>query len=205
MAVTAKLYGNGIVKAYNKEIDFDSDTIKVALVASTYTPNQDTHKDWSAPTWVASTAYSVGDLVIPTTPNGHIYKATVAGTSGSTEPTWPTDGTTVTDGSVTWEDQGTIHVEYDEVSGTGYTAGGETLTTATVSYDAATNVIKLDGDDVSWANSTITAQYAVIYDDTPTATKPLIAYVDFGQDESSSDGTFKVTWDADGMATVTVS
>jgi len=54
--------------------------------------------------WAANTAYSVGDIVRPTTPNGYKYKCTVAGTSGATEPTWPTSpAATVTDGSVTWE------------------------------------------------------------------------------------------------------
>ncbi|RLJ04402.1 MAG: hypothetical protein DRP18_04760, partial [Candidatus Aenigmatarchaeota archaeon] len=54
--------------------------------------------------WSASTAYSVGDYVRPTSANGYNYECTVAGTSGGSEPTWPTTlGETVTDGSVTWE------------------------------------------------------------------------------------------------------
>ena len=39
----SKLYGNFLAKALNKEVDWDSDTIKVALLTSAYTPNQDTH------------------------------------------------------------------------------------------------------------------------------------------------------------------
>lgn len=38
--------------------------------------------------WEASTAYSLGDSIIPTTPNGYRYECTVAGTSGGSEPTW---------------------------------------------------------------------------------------------------------------------
>lgn len=54
--------------------------------------------------WDASTAYSLGDIVIPTTPNGFKYKVTTAGTSNSSEPTWPTTiGQTVTDNTVVWE------------------------------------------------------------------------------------------------------
>lgn len=57
--------------------------------------------------WAASTAYALGVYVRPTTPNGHIYKATVAGTSGTVQPTWPlTAGATVTDGTVTWTEAG---------------------------------------------------------------------------------------------------
>jgi len=55
--------------------------------------------------WAGSTAYSVGDIRRATTllPTGLVFKCTVAGTSGSSEPAWPTDvnGTT-TDGGVTW-------------------------------------------------------------------------------------------------------
>ncbi len=60
------------------------------------------------PNWAASTAYSVGQTISPPSANGHIYQCTVAGTSGATQPgTWPTDGSTFTDGGVTWQDMGT--------------------------------------------------------------------------------------------------
>jgi hypothetical protein len=53
--------------------------------------------------WAASTAYSEDDYVIPTTPNGYYYRCITAGTSGSSEPIWPTTlGETVSDGTVTW-------------------------------------------------------------------------------------------------------
>lgn len=53
--------------------------------------------------WASSTAYSVGDWVKPTTPNGCKYKCTTAGTSGGTEPTWPTtEFETVSDNTVVW-------------------------------------------------------------------------------------------------------
>lgn len=95
----------------------------------------------------------------------------------------------------------------NEVTGTGYTAGGATLGTPTMTYTAGTNVLMFDGVDVSWASSTITARYAVIYDSSPgtDATRPLIAYVDFGADVSSTAATFSITWDAAGIATITVS
>jgi hypothetical protein len=60
-------------------------------------------KEATATTWTASTAYLVGDVVKPTTPNGFIYECTTAGTSGGTQPTWATTaGATVNDGTAQW-------------------------------------------------------------------------------------------------------
>ena len=82
-----------------------------------------------APTWQPSTSYSVGQYVIPTTYNSsgpkRLYRCTTAGTSGSSEPTWPTtDGGTVSDGTVEWtEATPTLDTGADlppEVSGGGY-------------------------------------------------------------------------------------
>jgi hypothetical protein len=91
-----------------------------------------------------------------------------------------------------------------EVSGTGYTATGNTLGTKTAA--TATTVATFDAADTSWAASTITARYAVVYDSTPAsdATRPLICYIDFGADVISSGGTFTITFDALGIWTMTV-
>ena len=88
MAVTAFFYGNAFVSAFDKKIDFNSDTIKVALCTSTYTPNQDTHDYFN-------------DIT-------------------------------------------------NEVTGTGYTAGGATLGSPSITYTGGTNTLMLDGADVSW-------------------------------------------------------
>src|SRR4051812_35221214 len=71
-------------------------------------------------------------------------------------------------------------VTSEVANGNGYTTGGVTLTTVTVTYDASSNTLKFDADDPTWATATITARYCVFYDDTPAtaATKPLICYVD---------------------------
>lgn len=53
------------------------------------------------PAWGASTVYAINDQVRPTVNNGYYYTAQTAGTSGATQPTWPTSGT-VKDGTVTW-------------------------------------------------------------------------------------------------------
>lgn len=58
-------------------------------------------------TWIASTAYTVGNRVRAVADNSRVVECTIAGTSDmTTEPTWPTDGTTVADNTVTWVDCG---------------------------------------------------------------------------------------------------
>ena len=71
--------------------------------AWTTTPGDTVDDDNGIAAWAASTSYSVGDAVVPTTANGYWYECTTAGTSDSTEPTWSTTpGDTITDGSVVW-------------------------------------------------------------------------------------------------------
>lgn len=61
----------------------------------------------SAPKWIAATVYALRyAFVVPVSRNGHRYAVEFGGTSGGTEPTWPTTGGTVVDGSVTWRDLG---------------------------------------------------------------------------------------------------
>lgn len=91
----------------------------------------------------------------------------------------------------------------NEVSGTGYTAGGATLSNKTLTYNSTTNTTTFDADDVTWTNSTITARYAVIYVDigSTDSDKPLVGYVDFGEDKSSSNADFTIQWASDGICT----
>lgn len=92
----------------------------------------------------------------------------------------------------------------NEVSGTGYTAGGQALASKTVTYTAGTNKTTLDAADTTWSSATITARIAVIYKDTGTAsTSPLIAYIDFGSNQSSSNGNFTIQWNASGIVEFT--
>lgn len=91
-----------------------------------------------------------------------------------------------------------------QVTGTGYSAGGATLTSKVSTYTANTNVWNFDAADVTWTTATITANYAVIYDATH-ASGPLLAYVDFGGAQSSAGGDFQIVWAASGILSVTVS
>lgn len=91
----------------------------------------------------------------------------------------------------------------NEITGTGYTAGGVTLTTPTITYDTATNTVKFTCDNPAWTTSTLTARFAVFYDSTPAtdATRPLLCYWDFGADVSSTAATFTLTIAAAGLLT----
>jgi hypothetical protein len=57
----------------------------------------------NASAWVADSVYAAGSWVFE---GGRLYRATVGGTAASSAPTWPTDGSTVVDGEVTWQDEG---------------------------------------------------------------------------------------------------
>lgn len=81
----------------------------------------------------------------------------------------------------------------NEVSGTGYTAGGVT-SACTVTKDTANDRVTLQFASVSWASSTITARGAVIYKSRGGASSAdeLVAYNDFGADVSTTAGTFSI-------------
>lgn len=95
--------------------------------------------------------------------------------------------------------------EGNEISGTGYTAGGFTLTTPTRGYTSGTNVLKLDADDAAWTSASFTARNAHVYKDRGGATTAdeLISYITFGADETVAAGTFTIAWSASGIITLT--
>jgi hypothetical protein len=77
----------------------------------------------------------------------------------------------------------------NEVSGTGYSAGGETVT-GTLTLDTANDKLTLEFASTSWTSATITARGAVYYSSTGTAsTSTLIAFNDFGSDVAVTAGT----------------
>lgn len=83
----------------------------------------------------------------------------------------------------------------NEVSGTGYSAGGNSVT-CTVAKDTVNHKETWTFSNPSWASSTITARAAVIYKARGglASADELVAYVDFGADVSSTAGTFSVTF-----------
>ena len=93
-----------------------------------------------------------------------------------------------------------------EVSGNGWTVGGETIANAAVTT-VTTNDAKLDGDDIAVTasgGSIGPAPYAVIYDDTDANDAPL-AFIDLDGAKEAGDTTqFKINWNANGILTFTV-
>lgn len=88
----------------------------------------------------------------------------------------------------------------NEVTGTGYTAGGAT-SACTVTKDVANDKVTLGFAAVNWSTSTITAAGAVIYKSRGGASSAdeLVAYIDFGGNVSSAGGTFSI-----GASTITL-
>ena len=132
MAGTWKWYGEGLLNVAKGAIDLDTDTFKIMLTTSAYTPNQDTHN---------------------------------------------------------FRDDVT-----NEVMGTGYTAGGATLSGVSVTYDSATNEVRISWTDPTWTTATITARTAVIYKSRGGASTAdeLLAYCTEAADVTSTAGTFTV-------------
>ena len=120
----------------NGGVDWNTDTIKVALVTSAYTPDIDAHSNF------------------------------------------------------------TTHITNETIGSTGYTTGGETITTPAVTIDTTDDWAEYTCDNITWGSSTITARGAVVYQST---SGDLISYVDFTTDKTSSDGDFTITWHADGV------
>lgn len=94
-------------------------------------------------------------------------------------------------------------VTANEVSGTGYTAGGNTLTSTEITLSSG--VLTYDAADSSWSSSTISnAMAAVGYFARGGASSAdeLIFLSDFVTAASTSNGTFAVQWHASGIFTV---
>ena len=88
----------------------------------------------------------------------------------------------------------TAYSTSNEVSGTGYTAGGVTLTSATVSTSGTTAFF--DAADPEFTSASFTARGALIYNSSNS--DKAIAVLDFGGDFTVSSGTFKIVFPAAG-------
>lgn len=134
------LYNSAKVKIFTGVIDLDTDTFKVMLLTSSYTPDRDSH----------------------------VFRSDLT----------------------------------NEVSGTGYTAGGATLASVTVTQDNTNDRAVFDAADTTWSSSTIAAaRYAVIYKSRGGAASAdeLVCLIDFASDRSSDGGPFTISWNSSGI------
>jgi hypothetical protein len=124
------IYNSALFDEAKGSIDYDTDTFKVMLCTSTYTPNKDTHTKRSDVT--------------------------------------------------------------NEVTGTGYTAGGNTITVTVAAVDTTNDRVDITLGGTTWTTATITARYAVYYKARGGASSAdeLVAVNDFGSDVTSTAATF---------------
>jgi hypothetical protein len=97
--------------------------------------------------------------------------------------------------SASFDASTTDYTATNEVSGTGYTAGGGTLTNVTPTTSGTTALT--DFADLTFSSSTITARGALIYNTTTgsgSGTTDSIVVLDFGSDKSSSAGDFTIVF-----------
>jgi hypothetical protein len=166
------LLGAGYTPNLLTDADF-SDIRSHEVSGTGYTPNGATltavsltltaANSWTVQ-WAATTSYTYGQVVRPDTGNGFLYRCVVAGSSGGSEPSFPTVvGETVTDGGVTWACMGDAILVFSSAA-------------------------------AQWTGATFTADYAVIYDaESGTyATEPLIVLETFAAPQSPSAQTYQV-------------
>lgn len=141
MAATARIYAQFYRSALHKEVNVESDALKLMLTTSGYAYNVNTDR----------------------------YQSVVT----------------------------------NEVSGTGYSAGGVALTGVTVTDSGG--LYTLDANNVDFGTLTVTGiQIAVLYDSTPgsAATNPLIWLCDFGAASSPGGVDFQIAFNASGIFTI---
>jgi hypothetical protein len=93
--------------------------------------------------------------------------------------------------SASFDASTTAYTATNEVAGTGYSAGGGTLTNVTPTTSGTTALT--DFADLTFSSATITARGALIYNDT-AAGDPSVVVLDFGADKTSTAGDFTIVF-----------
>lgn len=94
----------------------------------------------------------------------------------------------------------TAYTASGESSGTNYTAGGIALTGGTISLDGSTAIV--DFNDATFNNVSITARGALIYNSSKA--NRAVAVLDFGADNTVSDGDFNIIFPAAAASTAVI-
>jgi len=96
--------------------------------------------------------------------------------------------------SATLDSSTTVYSSSNETSGTGYTAGGNTLVTATGSVFLSGTTAYIDFDDTTWASASISAAGALIYNSSKSNKAVLV--LSFGGTYTSTNGNFTIQFPA---------
>ena len=95
----------------------------------------------------------------------------------------------------TINDTTTVYTTQDEVTGTGYTAGGNTLVISQVPTSTSTETTAwLNFDNSSWTTASFSADGALIYNSTQG--NKAVAVLNFGGTKTATAQTFTVTFPA---------
>ena len=100
--------------------------------------------------------------------------------------------------SATLDSTTTAFTTTEEITGTGYTAGGVTLTGATIGTSGTTAYV--DFDDPEWTSASFTTAGALIYNSTQS--NQAIAVLSFGGDFTVTSGTFRIVFPAAGATAI---
>lgn len=202
---TATQYRKVQSQVWNKEIDWNSDTIYAALLTASYTPNLDTDDYWndiSANEVANGNGYTTnGQLLtgctITYTPANSWATTWVANTAYAAD--YVVRPTTGNGYLYRVKSAGTSHASVEPTWPT--TIGGEVTDSGVTWECAGKGVTVLDANDPSWTSSNITARYIAIVDRSPgtDATRPLIALIDQGAAVTTVNGTWAATFDAQGI------
>ena len=95
------------------------------------------------------------------------------------------------DNSASFTAATTAYTATNEISGTGYSAGGGALTNVTPTSGGTTGFT--DFDDFTWSTASITARGGLIYNDTSSGDASVVV-LDFGGDKTSTAGDFKIVF-----------
>lgn len=93
----------------------------------------------------------------------------------------------------------TVYSTDNEISGTGYTAGGNVITGVTISTDATNNIVYINFNNVSWSGANFTARGALIYN--TTRSNKSVAVLDFGSDKLFTAANNTVTMPVNSAST----
>jgi hypothetical protein len=207
MALTATLQPSFFKALLNKEIDFDSDTIKAILLTSSYTPDvAHDYKNDLTNEVANGNGYTTGGFTLT-----GVSMAVVLANAWSVARA---NSTAYVAGDIVKPASGNGFLYRALTSGTSGgsvptypTTIGGTVVDGGVTWECVGRAgVVLDGSDAVWDPATITARYCALVDVTPgtDATRPIIGLVDFGVDKSSEAGPFTIAWAAVGIAVITV-